>query len=150
MSGELTLVDFLRARLDDAVRSIAHWDSDGRCQVATMWTGGEPGYTTVASAHPGSPWVADGREVANPRHVRVLYDPARVLADVEAKRRLLAEYEEDSQYLARQGLGADMRDIGRLEGLETALRHLAAPYAQHPDYRAEWAAVDLADDDDQP
>ena len=47
----MTLVEFLLARIAEDEERIAHWDSDGRARVATMWTGGTPGYTTVASDH---------------------------------------------------------------------------------------------------
>jgi hypothetical protein len=41
--------------------------------------------------------------------------PARVLAECESKRRIVTEC-----------------------GWETVMRHLALPYADHPDYRDEW------------
>lgn len=60
--------------------------------------------------------------------------PARVLADVAAKRAIVDEW-------AR--LVFDDREppwgTGWREGLGFALRHLAAVYSEHPDYRQEWA-----------
>ncbi len=53
----------------------------------------------------------------------VRHDPARVLADVAAKRRILAELEGP--------FGLD------LEALNAVVRHLATAYADHPDYR-DW------------
>ena len=47
------------------------------------------------------------------------WDPARVLAECEAKRRLIALGEKDSYW-------------------DDVLRILALPYADHPDYREEW------------
>jgi len=62
--------------------------------------------------------------------------PTRVLADIDAKRKLLTEYTDSEQALAPL---ADMYDVGRVEGLLAALRLLALPYASHEDYRNEWA-----------
>jgi hypothetical protein len=59
--------------------------------------------------------------------------PARILAETEAKQKLLAEY-----------AAADARanwpdfDGGVASGLEMALQHLTAPFSGHPDYREEW------------
>jgi hypothetical protein len=50
------------------------------------------------------------------------YRAARVLAECEAKRRIIAWY----------GDGGDVGDGGEF------LSILALPYADHPDYRAEW------------
>lgn len=136
----ITLVEFLRARLDEEQQSVEQWDSDGRAQVAVMWTGPEPGYTTVAMAHPGTPWIADGREVADARHVRVLYDPARVLADIEAKRRLVDLHVDGGPggcYCLECG------DITVAWPCPT-LRLLALPHAGHTDYRAEEWSPDPA------
>ena len=63
---------------------------------------------------------------------------ARVLAECEARRRIVAELDR---------LGAmstdGMRDGGAnamsmMDALEFALRALALPYADHPDYHEEW------------
>lgn len=67
-------------------RILNGWDSDGKARVATMWTGPEPGYTTVAADSGDGVWVADGREVTDARHVHVLYDPAHELAVYAALR----------------------------------------------------------------
>ncbi len=66
---------------------------------------------------------------------------ARVLADVAAKRRILAEY---VRWVGRNsGTGyPDGVDAGHEYGLEYAVRCLALPYAGHPDYREEWAPDD--------
>ena len=56
----------------------------------------------------------------------VRWPPARVLAECEAKRRVIEEcddYDNPSEVL----ILADQ-----------ILRHLALPYADHPDYREEW------------
>ena len=79
-------------------------------------------------------------------HVR-RHDPARILAECAAKRAIVELHVEAVRYVS----------IGRPEveslGCETCagydgpltypcptLRHLATPYAEHPDYDAEWSA----------
>jgi hypothetical protein len=52
------------------------------------------------------------------------HDPARVLAECEAKRRIVDS--EGSPYVE-----------GHVPATRT-LRFLALPYADHPDYRQEW------------
>jgi hypothetical protein len=51
------------------------------------------------------------------------HDPARVLREVEAKRAIVAAVAESP---------------GEATGLGVAMLHLAAVYADHPDYRQEW------------
>lgn len=62
------------------------------------------------------------------------HDPARVLREVTAKRRIV-EAEQD-RVLDEGPLPEHMR--GSVETDVLAL--LALPYADHPDYREEWAA----------
>lgn len=57
------------------------------------------------------------------------YDPARVLADCEAKRRIVARIQMS------QMLPVQISDYAA----EAILRALALPHADHPDYRPEWA-----------
>jgi hypothetical protein len=63
------------------------------------------------------------------RHI-ARWDPARVLAECEAKRRIVEAHnkrvdEDDS--------------MAWIVASEVLLKTLALPYAAHPDYRAEWA-----------
>lgn len=100
MSG---LTEFLRARLDEdkqaARRALDWWDSDR-----------EAGYFEWPS-----------REAST--HV-ARHDPARVLREVEAKRRMLDDVWG----------GPDHEEMW-----DHHVRLLALPYAQHPGYRPEWA-----------
>ena len=57
------------------------------------------------------------------------HDPARVLAEVAAKRAILAEFEE------ARGLHSRRDEVA---ALYFSLRQLAAVYATHPAYRPEW------------
>lgn len=77
------------------------------------------------------------------------WDPARVLRQVNAKREILAEYEEAAR-AAAEVAEIDFPDEarGRVEragysqsaaALYRVTAHLATEYAAHPDYRPEWA-----------
>ena len=75
------------------------------------------------------------------------WHPARVLAECEAMRRLVAEHRADAS--GENGMlntgrcwtcvefHADM-DCEQQEHPCVTLRILALPYAEHPDYREEW------------
>lgn len=66
----------------------------------------------------------------------VRHDPARVLAECEAKRRIV-EYAQEW----RAAFNADRVGFDRMDALLTSthmLELLAAPYSDHPDYREEW------------
>ena len=117
------LIAFLRTRLDE---------DEAVAKAADM-----PG------VHPRGPWQrydngriedARGYTVAKARpesseHI-ARWDPARVLAEVDAKRRILDWCERMAHVDGYGGLMArDARMIRRL---------LAQPYAEHPDYRPEW------------
>jgi hypothetical protein len=75
----------------------------------------------------------------------VRHDPARVLAEVEAKRRIVesaAEIMDRGAFPEGVSDGRDPDEVESDEGLaalaEYHLRLLALPYADHPDYREEW------------
>jgi hypothetical protein len=104
-------------------------------------------------------WVTDGSDALRTFNGHVLFyghngplkpglvdhiarhDPARVLAEVEAKRRILDEIvprmnEIDDHIHGEWGVGPI--DPSTYESLGL-LRLLAAPYADHRDYQPEWA-----------
>jgi hypothetical protein len=60
------------------------------------------------------------------------FDPARALAECEAKRRIVEQAQEhwDSAY--------GEPEIFIEEPWQGILRQLALPYANHPDYQPEW------------
>lgn len=104
------LVEFLRARLDEdeaAARSCAgpHWC--GCAHVDFVMTAGrcDCGY------------------------------PARVLADVEAKRAFI----EDANYVMRSYENDNAPDTyGGVSACDEMLKRLASVYAGHPDYDEAW------------
>jgi hypothetical protein len=79
------------------------------------------------------------------------WDPARVLADVEAKRAIVALHASAEVYGYRGGVEDACTECGSLTATSTAgdsdyapwpcdtLRLLAQPYRDHADWRAEWA-----------
>ncbi|MFD4658014.1 DUF6221 family protein [Kitasatospora sp. NPDC058444] len=71
------------------------------------------------------------------------HDPARALADVAAKRRIIDRYTSAVADAAEDADG--YFDENRAEDarhLRPVLRLLALPYRDHPDYQPEWAPAD--------
>jgi len=124
----LTLADFLRARLgeDEAVAR------EARAAAVENDTVRED----VSREHEIDP-VSDSQWGPSDD---VYMSTARVLADVEAKRRIVDEHSDQPGWPHEcQGwvLDGQRRDVGFWENCPT-LRLLALPYASHPDYRQEW------------
>lgn len=136
------LIAFLRARLneDAAAARVATsgpwWHNPGKQwlegeafesydlskgQEFVGYGGPHPFTGAVASTGPASHMqsMKDAAHIA--RH-----HPVRVLAEVDAKRRIVAAYEN-----------YDI-DAPELDVPESVLRMLALPYGDHPDYRDEW------------
>lgn len=130
------LIDFLNARLDEtemwanrcAEVYPTPWYVSERGHCATV-KANEPGFSVVAGvdqsqATPGC-WPGEHLE-----HI-VNHDPARVLADVKAKRRIVDAHRSGFPDEDRYAVGwHDMR--------VNALYWLAAVYADHPDYDPNW------------
>lgn len=133
MTGTKTddLVAFMNARLDEegaAIKAI----EDGSAPWGGEW---EADGDHALRTHNG--WVLVSRPVTQPFAVGVLehiarYDPARTFREVEAKRRLLRQFElrgNSVRATVKPPTGGVWDDL---------LRILALPYADHPDYRREW------------
>jgi len=70
-------------------------------------------------------------------------DPDRVLAECEAKRRIVERAADDGALYDHvfdevKPLDAEDFTSGAVWALDFALRDLASVYADHPDYREEW------------
>lgn len=128
--------------LDDEERAIDAWDSDRRARIVTMWTGPEPGYTTVAQELGDGSWVTNGELVHDTRHVRVLWDPAQAMrriaderGDIAAKRRILKEHRpieaDDVPGLVQCGFDSEVMPCDHV-------RLLALSSAGREGYRPEW------------
>jgi hypothetical protein len=126
------LIAFLRAQLDEDERIAravedrsAPWDgqwmADGNSAVRTL--NGHVLFYRHDSG-PLEPGLVD--------HV-VRHDPARVLREIDAKRRILAEH-------ALNGWVCDTCDNGEVEQVFPCrtLRLLALPYADRPGYLDSW------------
>jgi hypothetical protein len=128
------LVTFLNARLDED-EQVARAATQGAWKLWGMEVfADQDGTSNVQTAVP----VAMGRwggahpRTFNSSHI-ARHDPARVLADVAAKRAILAQYRNVSTWCW------DMRTKHPGDVLHETLRHLATPYALHPDYDPTWS-----------
>lgn len=88
---------------------------------------GSMDYTEVATATVYCPdiWVTAEGEAEGFASVMVIYDERRVLAECNAKERIVERY----AFLAKHGDSGDARWV---------LPLLALPYADHPDCLPEW------------
>ncbi|GHB55613.1 hypothetical protein GCM10010331_49310 [Streptomyces xanthochromogenes] len=127
------LVQFIRDRLDEDASRASNWH-DLECEIHThLGTG-------LVAAVAASRMFADA-----PGAVCDCGGPARVLADVEAKRLLLAEHLPSPYPMANSSKA--YCDCQAQDGVvyETypclTARLLALPYADHSDYREEWRPV---------
>lgn len=129
----MNLTEFLTARIDED-EEVAQAAADRGERWATMTeetADGENAYYTIETAHGALPiaelaeFSETGRQTSE--HV-ARHDPARVLAECEAKRRIVA------------GLvhGSDVYVPTQVIATEATLRLLALPYANHPDYDEAW------------
>ena len=112
MSGDLT--EFLCARLDEV----------------------EAAANAVAGAALDAHWTPES--IAEDERTRVArYGPARVLREVEAKRRIVEDYRIAASAVMRTENASDSMYAGR-DAFRSACVTLAAVYSDHPDYRQEW------------
>jgi hypothetical protein len=126
----ITLTEFLLARIaeDEAMATAA---VDGGGLNWTVQYGGcriEDDLGSVVVYDEGSPTEDEAAHIAR-------WDPARVLAECEAKRRIVKLHEIDWR---------DDRICGLCERNYSfpcpTVRALTLPYADHPDFQQEWAA----------
>lgn len=137
MSG---LVEFLRARLDDDYEAVQR--VLGTNVMAAIRDGVPAPHWVPSPNSEAGIWDTNHQprvKFAWPRerdHI-IRHDPARVLAEVEAKQRILKRH-------ARCGSGVGRCDDGGhgwddVEGGGCAdLGDLARPFADHPDYEERW------------
>lgn len=138
-SGMDDLVTWLRAQLDEDERvarsaTSAPWtakraDRSVYAQETSVVMGGHDGGWYVVPCDMES---GEGAESGDAQHI-ARWDPARVLAEVEAKRRILGLWSD----------GADFPDFsgGYQAAAEDAISAMAQPYAGREGWREEWAAT---------
>lgn len=114
-------------------------DEDGRGRWRqAVWAG--EGFVTLCE-------MADEYDGATPEHM-ARHDPARVLAEVGAKRRIVKRHRpwrEDEDDVTVSGGRLQAGQCYECEGQWVpcpTLRLLALPYAAHPGYLAEWAPTE--------
>jgi hypothetical protein len=151
MDQVTTLVAFLKARLDEdekAARSaLLGFDDEYGTDVTTLAV---PDVVWVASYHEvygrSAQWPAEGKRdqklittgqpaATYPAEHIARHDPARVLVEVESKRRIVATFTELDAHPNRLTY-AFMQQ--QWVALRAVIAGLALPYADHPDYRDEW------------
>ncbi|MFH8627739.1 DUF6221 family protein [Streptomyces vietnamensis] len=115
------LIAFLRARLDEDARA-ARRAGDSFRQI------GETG-VIVATEGDRAEECASVNWAGIAEHI-VRHDPARVLAEVDAKRRMLEQFGSIAK--------GDFIDAGEQVVAQAALELLALPFADHPDYQDTW------------
>jgi hypothetical protein len=126
----VSLIAFLRARLaEDEQAAVATHDTELPWEVArdsalTQRTSPTHGYEMVPG-HIVRTQLGTLRAIHIARH-----DPARVLREVEAKRRIIEWLVDVARVLDAREVYAPDADDG--------LRLLALPYVGHSDYREEW------------
>lgn len=139
------LVQFLRARYDEehllAIEagdgSPAQWTyapeltwngPEGPREAVVDFQGSAMGYVAVVDPVHGEHGTWQARHIA--RH-----DPARVLAEVDAKRRILDSYLPDATSVDEQ-INEEWRAGSALA--DDLLHLLALPYVDHTDYQDDW------------
>lgn len=135
----MTLVEFLRARLDedaDAAKRVRQpyrlYACDDGCleepvRISDLYGPRDGEYEQ---------WDGEDRLPNHHNSWALVYDPTRVLADVAAKRRIV---DECAYWCEKTESGVDYPALAdRFEVAMGVLRLLALPYADHPDYDEEW------------
>jgi hypothetical protein len=129
------LVQFLRARLDED-EALAHEAPPGPWHIGNAV---DPTQPCNVHTFPSARLVADGLNWLAAEHI-AHHHPARVLAEVEAKRRIVQALESAEVSLRNTKPGKEPHELmtGAANSLQAAVRMLAAAYADHPHYREEW------------
>lgn len=142
------LVAFLRARLDEdeqAALKATDGVADHLLPEDRSWADPTGALTRQAADWVSAKWLFSSRVVAKiegwneisisegdtkiAEHI-ARHDPARVLREVEAKRRIIAELWDLDEGFAT--------DHTAPRTAKAVLRLMALPYADHPDYHEDW------------
>jgi hypothetical protein len=131
------LVQFLRDRLDED-EALALEAPKGPWHIGNAV---DPTQPCHVHTFPGARMVADGLNWLVAEHIARQH-PARVLAEVEAKRRAVDECAYWNEKLAQEAANPSKVPypcLGNiLDAVNPILRALALPYADHPAYKPEW------------
>ncbi|CBG71888.1 hypothetical protein SCAB_48371 [Streptomyces scabiei 87.22] len=116
------MVQWLGQQLDEDER-IARVATPGPWEQSGI---GEYGWAVSFSRPGAGVEVEDSDQGRADADFIAAHDPARVLCEIDAKRRIIAAYENYD------------REAPELDVPESVLRLLALPYADRPGYREEW------------
>jgi hypothetical protein len=127
------LIEFIRARLDEVERV-----ARAARQDADVWQAAPSPYGHIRAVSEDDAWTVG--DVATPQQAKHIahHDPARVLRDVEAQRRIVRELWVGLEDYAVNIETIRGDDFGMRDFREGLLRLLALPDDDHPDYRDEW------------
>lgn len=120
------LVQFIRARLDED-------EATAKACPEVGWFAAEWDQGAVYLTGTGAAALLRGRSFPVARHA-ARHDPARVLDDVAAKRRIIDQIAISQTSGVYDGTPFAMDPAPA----ELIMRELAAPWVGHPDYRPEW------------
>jgi len=114
------IVEFIKARVDEDERA-------AQACLSRDWT------VRNGTLHDDQPFDSGDLGIERLRHI-ARHDPARVLREVEAKRRLLAKHAHvvdgtQSSWTWFEGSESASREVAQL---------LALPFSDHPDYQEAW------------
>jgi hypothetical protein len=123
------LVEWLRAQLDEDERI-------ARAAGGTWWAPPD----LVGQVHDSGGVNIEAKLRSFATHIAE-HDPARVLREIDAKRRLVDEFAQVGSQPDTPDRRASPRwkgDFGYLQGLARAVHLLASAYADRPGYRDDW------------
>ena len=135
--AQVTLTEFLLARIaeDEAAAHKAARQGSGRWGSWNRSWDHEP-YRDLADEDAGERIARIHCDLDE--HI-ARHDPARVLAECEAKMRIVEQYSVMRLVEQHRVMRHDADWSGEItETLELSIRALALPYADHPDYLPEW------------
>ncbi|MEU8279545.1 DUF6221 family protein [Microbispora bryophytorum] len=145
MTEQHPLITFLRARYDeaeqvarDAAETGEHWRYQ-RIPDLTAPDGYSLDLGDVVDVIVDIGFAEDDvLRPAQAAHI-ALHDPASVLADIAAKRKILDALAPDIEAFSGEVAQADAAErMANWLRAVAVVRLLAEPYASHPDYREEW------------
>ena len=157
------IVAFLKARIDQDEATAGsprtwkvdhhdcaepEWDpcTEQPCPYAAACAEGTCGHASVVGSDGMRIYPEGGHTALEAEHI-ARHDPARVLREVEAGRKLLDLYERAKSYRNQvfaqpepRSISSEMRAVTQMMALEQVLKLRAAVYSDHPDYDQSWEA----------
>lgn len=139
------LLAFVKERLDEAEEAIKVVRRPYRLYIYDDGTISEPEEYEFPDDRAGEyKQDTDGDDILRNRHqgYALLYDPDQALRDIAAKRSIIERHPVgDLDYCTNCWAHAQVLSV---EAPCPTLRHLAAPYSDHQDFRDEWAAQPIS------